>query len=132
MLCTVTAANPNAGSWTGTTARGINTGETRWVFGARDSGAYLIKFSWIPIVRHQAVKGAASPDDPGFADYWANRRRKRKPPPLDAPTLRLLKAQKGRCPERVGHLLYADQEPQPQRNGRSGSPPPLKLCGNEV
>lgn len=84
----------------------------RWVFGDRDSGAYLIKFSWIPIVRHQAVKGAASPDDPGLAEYWANRRRKRKPPPLDAPTLRLLKAQKGRCPECGGHLLYADQEPQ--------------------
>ncbi|WP_316738469.1 group II intron maturase-specific domain-containing protein [Streptomyces mirabilis] len=35
-----------------------------WVFGDRDSGAYLLKFSWTRIVRHQLVKGKASADDP--------------------------------------------------------------------
>lgn len=29
----------------------------RWVFGDRDSGAYLLKFAWTKIVRHQMVKG---------------------------------------------------------------------------
>jgi RNA-directed DNA polymerase len=32
-----------------------------WVFGDRDSGAYLVKFSWTGIERHVPVKGAASP-----------------------------------------------------------------------
>ena len=84
----------------------------RWVFGDRDSGAYLIKFSWIPIVRHQMVKATASPDDPSLTEYWTKRRRRRKPPPLDQPTLRLLKAQEGRCPRCGDYLLHADHEPQ--------------------
>ena len=43
----------------------------RWVFGDRASGAYLPKFAWTKIVRHQMVPGAASPDDPDLAQYWA-------------------------------------------------------------
>jgi RNA-directed DNA polymerase len=83
----------------------------RWVFGDRDSGAYLAKFAWTPIVRHQVVKGAASPDDPALAEYWAARRRRRKPP-LDNARLRLIQAQHGRCPLCRGLLLHADREPQ--------------------
>ena len=69
----------------------------RWVFGDRDSGAYLVKFSWTSITRHVMVKGAASPDDPALASYWAERRKK-VTPPLDAYTLRLLTRQNARCP----------------------------------
>ena len=83
----------------------------RWVFGDRDSGAYLAKFAWTPIVRHQVVKGPASPDDPALAGYWAARRRRRKPP-LDNARLRLIQAQHGRCPLCRGLLLHADREPQ--------------------
>jgi len=83
----------------------------RWVFGDRDSGAYLHKFAWTPIVRHQVVKGSASPDDPALAEYWAERRRRRKPP-LDNARLRLIQAQAGRCPLCQGLLLHADHEPQ--------------------
>ena len=43
-----------------------------WVFGDRDSGAYLVKFSWTAIERHVPVTGAASPDDPALAGYWAD------------------------------------------------------------
>ena len=60
-----------------------------WVFGDRASGACLVKFSWTAIRRHVPVKGAASPDDPALAGYWAERRKKVKPP-LDSYTLRLL------------------------------------------
>src|SRR5689334_23020553 len=56
------------------------TRRDRWIFGDRDSGAYLAKFAWTKIVRHQAVRGRASPDDPALVDYWAQRRRRRKPP----------------------------------------------------
>jgi RNA-directed DNA polymerase len=51
----------------------------RWVFGDRDSGAYLPKLSWTPIVRHTPVKGTSSPDDPTLASYWADRRRRVTP-----------------------------------------------------
>jgi len=85
--------------------------QDRWVFGDRDTGAYLTKFAWTKIVRHQMVKGGASPDDPTLAPYWAERRRKNKPP-LGRAGLRLLQAQHGRCPLCGGLLLHADHEPQ--------------------
>lgn len=85
--------------------------QDRWVFGDRDGGLFLQKFAWTRIVRHEMVRGTASTDDPALTAYWAGRRR-RKPPPLDRDTLRLLQRQQGRCP-RCGHyLLHADHEPQ--------------------
>ncbi|MGW3473643.1 group II intron reverse transcriptase/maturase [Saccharopolyspora sp. NPDC000995] len=87
------------------------TRRDRWIFGDHASGAYLAKFAWTKIVRHQVVKGRASPDDPALTDYWAERRRRRKPP-LDKSRLRLLQAQHGRCPLCRSLLLHADQEPQ--------------------
>jgi RNA-directed DNA polymerase len=82
-----------------------------WVFGDRDSGAYLLRFAWTNIVRHQQITGSASPDDPALADYWANRRR-RVTPPLDGYTLRLLTKQDGTCPLCGDPLLTAEQPPQ--------------------
>jgi RNA-directed DNA polymerase len=82
----------------------------QWVFGDRDSGAYLLKFAWTKITRHTLVKGWASPDDPALTDYWAARRR-RGQPPLDPTRLRLLIRQRGRCPLCGDLLLHADQEP---------------------
>jgi RNA-directed DNA polymerase len=83
----------------------------RWVFGDRDSSAYLVKFSWTAIQRHVLVKGAASPDDPALAGYWAGRRKKIKPP-LDRYTLHLLSRQDGQCPLCGDPLLSAGQPPQ--------------------
>jgi RNA-directed DNA polymerase len=85
-----------------------------WVFGHRPSGAYLLKFAWTSIVRHVMVNGAASPDDPALADYWADRRRRIKPP-LDEYTLRLLTRQDARCPLCGERLLTDDQPPQSPR-----------------
>jgi RNA-directed DNA polymerase len=85
--------------------------QARWVFGDRNSGAYLLKFFWTKIVRHQLVPGTASPDDPALAEYWSQRR-KRASPPLDSATLRLLKTQRGRCSTCGGFLLHTDREPQ--------------------
>ncbi|MGW9032993.1 group II intron reverse transcriptase/maturase [Streptomyces sp. NPDC055722] len=86
--------------------------QDRWVFGDRDSGAYLVKFAWTRIRRHQLVKGSASPDDPLLADYWAERRRRNAPLPVDRATLRLLQAQKGRCPGCGQLLLHAERPAQ--------------------
>jgi len=83
----------------------------RWVFGDRKTGAYLPKPAWTGIARHTLVKGGASPDDPGLAEYWAHRRRKVKPP-LDSYTVRLLTRQDGRCSLCGENLLTPDQPPQ--------------------
>ena len=83
----------------------------RWVFGDRDTGAYLPKPAWTDIARHTLVKGGASPDDPDLAEYWAQRRRKVKPP-LDPYTVRLLSKQDGRCTLCGENLLIPDQPPQ--------------------
>jgi RNA-directed DNA polymerase len=82
-----------------------------WAFGDATTGAYLPKFAWTPIVRHIPVQGGASPDDPALARYWAERRRKVKPP-LDGYTLNLLTRQDARCPLCGDHLLTAEQPPQ--------------------
>ena len=84
----------------------------RWVFGDRVTGAYLVKFAWTGIVRHRMVKGGSSPDDPALAQYWADRRRRGVPPPLDHHRLRLLQMQAGRCPRCGNLLLEAEHPPQ--------------------
>jgi len=86
----------------------------RWVFGDRKSGAYLHQFAWTNIIRHQMVKGAASPDDPALADYWAERRRK-TPLPIDKTSRWLLKAQDGRCPICKAALVPDDDRPHTPR-----------------
>jgi RNA-directed DNA polymerase len=89
-----------------------NARRDRWVFGDRESGAYLLKFSWTKIVRHQLVKGTASPDDPTLSQYWTDRRRKGPPPAAGKATLYLIQRQQGRCPLCRGFLLHAEQTPQ--------------------
>ena len=87
----------------------------RWVFGDKDTGAYLPKFAWTKIVRHVMVSGANSPDDPGLARYWADRRGRQHNGPLSVLLLARLKAQRGRCPLCGTLLLHADREPQHPR-----------------
>jgi RNA-directed DNA polymerase len=90
--------------------------QDRWVFGDRDSGAYLQKFAWTRIVRHQLVTGTASPDDPVLADYWHTRRRRpRLQPPVDRTTQQLLDSQRARCVHCGQLLLHADRPPQTPR-----------------
>lgn len=83
----------------------------RWVFGDRETGAYLLKFAWTKIVRHVLVKGWASPDDPTLAQYWTIRRHRDRPP-LAGIELHLLLMQRGRCRYCGALLLAADREPQ--------------------
>jgi RNA-directed DNA polymerase len=91
------------------------TRNNRWVFGDKDTGAYLPKFAWTKIVRHVMVTGTASPDDPDLARYWADRRGKQRNGPLSVLLLAKLKAQRGRCPLCGTMLLHAEREPQHPR-----------------
>jgi RNA-directed DNA polymerase len=89
--------------------------QDQWVFGDRDGGAYLLRFAWTKIVRHQMVRGTSSRDDPALASYWADRRRRGIPRPKDTATLRLLQTQHGRCPLCGELLLDARRQPQSPR-----------------
>jgi RNA-directed DNA polymerase len=89
--------------------------QDRWVFGSRETGRYLRKFTWTKIVRHRMVFGRASPDDPALTQYWTQRRRRTRPPLMDTATWQLLRRQDGRCPRCQGLLLHADREPQTPR-----------------
>src|SRR3989454_6789604 len=81
-----------------------------WTFGDKQTGAYLLKFSWFPIERHTLVKGTASPDDPRLKDYWT-KRQAAKGKDLTNSKQKLAKRQKGRCPE-CGESLFNDEEIQ--------------------
>jgi RNA-directed DNA polymerase len=88
--------------------------QDRWVFGHRQSGAYMHKFSWTRILRHRLVRHAASPDDPMLADYWAWRRRK-VALPINKTTQELTDAQDGRCSICGGFLFAVEDRPQNPR-----------------
>lgn len=92
------------------------TRKDMWVFGNRLNGAYLPKFSWTGIVRHQIVRGGASFDDPSLAQYWRDRRHRKAPPPMDKTSLNLAFRQKGVCPLCKQALIAgAEYEPDSPR-----------------
>jgi len=89
--------------------------QDRWVFGDRNSGAYLHKFSWTRILRHRLVRPGASPDDPALTSYWAWRRRKGVPLPINKATQELTDSQDGRCAICGGLLFAVEDRPQNPR-----------------
>ncbi len=89
--------------------------QDQWVFGHRHSGAYMLRFAWTKIIRHQMVRGTSSRDDPALTAYWAARRRRGIPRAIDTASLRLLESQRGRCPLCGQLLLDADRPPQSPR-----------------
>jgi RNA-directed DNA polymerase len=90
------------------------TRQDRWVFGDRQSGAYMHKFAWARMLRHWTVKHRASPDDPTLADYWAWRRRKASLP-INKTTQELTNSQDGRCAICQGAMFPVENQPQTPR-----------------
>ena len=86
------------------------TRRDKWVFGNRETGAYLLRHSWTRNKPHLLVQGRACPDDPDLTGYWEYRRRKHVNA-LDSVTARLLIRQAYRCPECAGVLLDLDHLP---------------------
>jgi len=81
-----------------------------WVFGDKQTGAHLLKFSWFPIERHTLVKGTSSPDDPRLRSYWMERQAA-KAKDLTRSKQKLAKRQHGRCPQ-CGESLFNEEELQ--------------------
>lgn len=93
------------------------TRQDKWVFGDRETGAYLYKFAWTKIVRHTLVTGTSSPDDPTLTEYWtARRRRAEHESTTDRLRRRLLRDQHGRCADCGGLLLPDECQPQSPRD----------------
>jgi len=92
------------------------------LFGDRQSGAYMHKFSWTRILRHRSVKHRASLDDPALGDYWAWGRRK-VPLPINKTTQELTDAQDGRCSICGGLLFAIEDRRKPRASGNGGWPP---------
>lgn len=84
--------------------------QDRWVFGDRDTGAYLHRFAWTRIKRHVKVAGRASPDDPDLTQYWQDRR-SHYPAPVADSLRELLHRQNGYCPRCGGLLLHSASPP---------------------
>ncbi len=101
----------------------------QWVFKDLDTGAFLWKFSWLPIERHIIVKQTASPDDPALKEYWAKRRSKAR----DGGNQyrRLFDKQKGICPVCKAHLENGEEIHKhhliPRASGGSNADTNLRL-----
>src|SRR5262249_20173476 len=67
-----------------------------WVFGDRDSGRHLVRFSWTAIVRHRLVTGGASPTTRPW--QLLGQTAAAREPHLGPFLLRLLQSPEGRCP----------------------------------
>ena len=91
----------------------------KWVFGDRDSGAYLHKYAWTKIVRHVMVTGRASPDDPALTQYWADRRRRAPAPQLADSWHKALRAAKGTCHHCGEQLLDTGRFPDSPSQGET-------------
>ena len=92
----------------------------RWVFGDRDSGAYLVKFSWTTIVRHVLVKGAASPDDPALAELLGRTARRRSSPRWTATPCACSPGRTGAARSAGTTCSPPTSHPSPPRSGNDG------------
>jgi RNA-directed DNA polymerase len=68
-----------------------------WVFGNKQTGNHVLKFSWFNIERHVLVKGKSSPDDPSLREYW-KQREKALAKNLTSSSQRIAKKQNYLCP----------------------------------
>ena len=104
--------------------------QDKWVFGSRDTGFYLRKFAWTPIVRHRMVAGTASPDDPALTDYWAQRRRRSKPPVGSDHAAAPASRSTADAHSAEGCCCTPTMSRKARTSGNSGSRPPARRSAN--
>lgn len=81
--------------------------EDFWVFGDKETGAYLLKFKWTSMQNHIMVTGTNSPDDARLDKYW-EAREMTKVKNLQPKPKALAKRQGGKCPI-CGESLFIDE-----------------------
>jgi len=79
-----------------------------WVFGNKQTGAYLHLFAWSKIERHVLVRGTASPDDPRLRTYWARRAAARAKDLR--PSLQKIATNQGHVCRVCGETLFNEEE----------------------
>ena len=87
------------------------TKKDKWVFGDKNTGAYMLKFNWTKIERHVLVKKGYSPDDPELIEYWEKRGKKRdqsEAKKLNKIQEKIAKKQVYKCPV-CGESLFNDE-----------------------
>lgn len=73
----------------------------KWVFGNKQNGAYMLKFSWFNIERHILVARTNSPDDHNLIEYWEKRKVKQdksEAEKLNSKSQKIAKRQNYLCP----------------------------------
>lgn len=84
----------------------------KWVFGDKQNGGYMLKFSWTGIDRHELVKQTNSPDDPSLREYWGKRQKKQdksEAEKFNAKKQKVAKNQKYLCPV-CGQSIFNGEE----------------------
>jgi RNA-directed DNA polymerase len=97
--------------------------DDNWVFGDKQTGNILLKFSWIKIQRHAMVKDTASPDDPALSEYW-RKRNQRGAQTLQPARQEMAKRQDYLCPV-CGDTLFNGEDIEAHhrvRRSRGGRP----------
>lgn len=87
----------------------LDRANDNWVFGDKQTGAYMLKFAWFKIERHILVKGKSSPDDPNLKDYWRKRSEAKIKSELIKSRQKIAQRQKYVCPV-CGESLLNDEE----------------------
>ncbi len=83
----------------------------KWVFGDKETGGYMLKFSWFTIDRHPLVIKKSSPDDPTLREYWHKRQHKKNKTEaerLNRIQQKVAKKQGYKCPI-CGESLFNDE-----------------------
>ena len=90
--------------------------DNKRVLGDKKTGAYMLKFSWTHIQRHELIKFDYSPDNPELKEYWDKRNsrisRTREENLNSKFAFNILKRQKFNCPVCSQSLVFTDEQRQ--------------------
>ncbi len=82
-----------------------------WVFGNKETGNHMLKFSWTKIKRHALVPKRSSPDDSSLKEYWEERRSKKnksEAQKLNKKLAKVAERQKYKC-QICGESIFNDE-----------------------
>jgi RNA-directed DNA polymerase len=88
--------------------------DSKWVLGDKETGTYMLKFSWTVIERHPMIKHNYSPDNPNLKEYWEKRKERISKSKEENKNTKfyndILKKQKYQCPICGQSLVFTEEE----------------------